>query len=408
MFTGIIESTAKILAKTDTGLTIARPVIFDDLKIGCSIAVSGACLSVTAFDNESMSFDVVPTTFSKTKIGSLKVGDSVNLERAMKADGRFDGHIVMGHSEGVGIVVVAPEPAPTPTPTPGPSPWPSIAYAMSGKQGEGSSVLTQFDQLRGRVWKGTSDNKRSSHTIVEHARDMRRVPTPAEKKLWDALKESKIDGVRFRRQHPVGNYILDFYADAFKLAVEVDGEIHNDPALKEYESHRTEDLNSRGISVMRFSNTDVFECLKDVLSAIRAFGRAPLTRPTEDERSEDEVPGEGPGVGANATGRSMHKSSTSNPAGDGGLETGSGLEANAALLTVQIPSRLMKFIVLHGSITLDGVALTVAGLKGSEVTVAVIPHTLAHTTLGSITKGDTLNVESDIVGKYILKAHGNE
>ncbi len=179
MFTGIIESTARILDKTDSGLTVERPEIFDDLKIGCSIAVSGACLSIVAFDKKSMTFDVVPTTFSKTKLGSLRVGDLVNLERAMKADGRFDGHIVMGHSEGVGIVVVALESAPTPGPSP---------RLLREQRGEGRSVLTQFDQLRGRVWQGTSERKYSPHGFVERARAMRRAPTEAEKRLWQELR----------------------------------------------------------------------------------------------------------------------------------------------------------------------------------------------------------------------------
>lgn len=185
MFTGIIESTAKILQKTDSGLVLARPAIFDDLKIGCSIAVSGACLSVTAFDDASMSFDVVPTTFQKTKLGSLNVGDIVNLERAIPAHGRLEGHIVLGHCEGV-------------------------AKVLSFEKG---------------------------------------------------------------------------------------------------------------------------------------------------------------------------------------------------ILTVSVPEYLTPYIVLHGSITLDGVALTVSNIQGMTVTVAIIPHTQANTTLGFLVPGVTVNVESDIVGKYILKAH---
>ena len=187
MFTGIIESTAEILKKTSSGLVIARPKIFDDLKIGCSIAVSGACLSVTKFDATSMSFDVVPTTFEKTKLGSLTKGDYVNLERALPAHGRLEGHIVLGHCEGV------------------------------------------------------------------------------------------------------------------------------------------------------------------------------------------------------ATVRSFEKN----------------------MLTVAVPQGLTPYIVLHGSITLDGVALTVAELRDSDVTVALIPHTISLTTFASLRRGDALNVETDIVGKYILKAHGH-
>ena len=188
MFTGIIEATAKILQKSDSGFVIARPAIFDDLKVGCSIAVSGVCLSVTAFDATSMSFDVIRATWQKTKLGGLNVGDNVNLERAMPANGRFEGHIVQGHCDAAAPVV----------------------SVVSGKE----------------------------------------------------------------------------------------------PSI-----------------------------------------------------------------------------------------------------TVDVPRKLLVFIVLHGSVTVDGVALTVSALQEGHMTVSLIPHTLQITTLGSLRKGDRVNLETDILGKYILSAH---
>lgn len=104
MFTGIVETTAKILDRSDSGLVLERPKTFDDIKIGSSIAISGTCLTVTSFDSPSMSFDVVPETWSRTKLGMLKTGNLVNLERALSANGRFEGHIVQGHIEGVATV----------------------------------------------------------------------------------------------------------------------------------------------------------------------------------------------------------------------------------------------------------------------------------------------------------------
>ncbi len=104
MFTGIVESTAKIIAKTASELTLERPKSFDDLKEGSSVSVSGACLSVIRFDASSMTFQVIPETWSKTKLRQLREGDPVNLERAMRADQRLDGHIVQGHVEGVAVV----------------------------------------------------------------------------------------------------------------------------------------------------------------------------------------------------------------------------------------------------------------------------------------------------------------
>lgn len=104
MFTGIVETTAKILTKSDSGLIVERPAMFDDIAIGSSISVGGICLSVVEFDDTSMRFDVVPETFAKTNLGGLMTGDYVNLERALRADGRFEGHVVQGHIEGTADV----------------------------------------------------------------------------------------------------------------------------------------------------------------------------------------------------------------------------------------------------------------------------------------------------------------
>lgn len=104
MFTGIVEATATILEQHGSSLVLGRPRQFDDIAIGSSIAVAGVCLSVTKFDERSMSFDVIPTTLKKTKLGMLKPGDAVNVERAMSASGRFDGHVVQGHCDAVSLV----------------------------------------------------------------------------------------------------------------------------------------------------------------------------------------------------------------------------------------------------------------------------------------------------------------
>lgn len=100
MFTGIIEATASVVESTNGRLIVERPAVFDDIKLGSSIAVSGVCLSIVEFDDRSMRFDVVDETLRKTTIGDLKVGDLVNVERSLKASDRFEGHIVQGHVEG--------------------------------------------------------------------------------------------------------------------------------------------------------------------------------------------------------------------------------------------------------------------------------------------------------------------
>lgn len=105
MFTGIIEATATVVQRTVQALSVTRPLQFDDLKLGSSVAVCGVCLSVIELDDRALTFNVIPTTWRKTTLGRLTAGDHVNLERALLASGRFDGHIVQGHCEGVGRIV---------------------------------------------------------------------------------------------------------------------------------------------------------------------------------------------------------------------------------------------------------------------------------------------------------------
>ena len=101
MFTGIIEEigTIKSLAKgpKSAKIEVACSHCQKDLSIGESIAVNGACLTVTRFDQKSFTADIMAETLDRTTLGELKAGDSVNLERALPATGRFNGHMVQGH-----------------------------------------------------------------------------------------------------------------------------------------------------------------------------------------------------------------------------------------------------------------------------------------------------------------------
>ena len=89
--------------------------------------------------------------------------------------------------------------------------------------------------------------------IRERARRLRRRLTRSEARLWNWLRDRKFSGFKFRRQHPVGRYVLDFYCRALKLAIEVDGSQHR-IALVEYDSARTIELKTYGISVLRIPN----------------------------------------------------------------------------------------------------------------------------------------------------------
>ncbi|WP_254820985.1 riboflavin synthase [Haloglomus halophilum] len=107
MFTGIVAETGEILAREATveGLRMRVAASFaDELAHGESIAVSGACLTVEAHDDESFELFCSEETIERTYLGSLAVGDVVNLERALPADGRFDGHFVQGHVDGTARV----------------------------------------------------------------------------------------------------------------------------------------------------------------------------------------------------------------------------------------------------------------------------------------------------------------
>jgi len=105
MFTGIIEERAIVQESGDNRLTLSRPESFQDIAIGSSIAVAGVCLSVVALNDRSMTFDVIGETLQRSTLGTLRKGESVNLERAMRADDRFEGHMVQGHVEGTGEIL---------------------------------------------------------------------------------------------------------------------------------------------------------------------------------------------------------------------------------------------------------------------------------------------------------------
>ena len=108
MFTGIIEEVGVIdsikKGTRSSKLWISGEKIFEDLKLGDSVAVNGVCLTVAHFKGKIFEADIMSETLSRSSLGNLKVGSSVNLERAMAANGRFGGHIVSGHIDGVGSI----------------------------------------------------------------------------------------------------------------------------------------------------------------------------------------------------------------------------------------------------------------------------------------------------------------
>ena len=99
---------------------------------------------------------------------------------------------------------------------------------------------------------------------------MRRRPTEAEKKLWSRLRNRQLVGVKFRRQHLIGHFVIDFYCHEARLAIEVDGDNHAEEYQAAYDNLRTAELESHGVRVLRFWNNEVLNNIEGVLDAILA------------------------------------------------------------------------------------------------------------------------------------------
>lgn len=104
--------------------------------------------------------------------------------------------------------------------------------------------------------------------LKSRRKELRNNSTSAERMLWSILQHSNLGGYKFRRQHSVGSYILDFYCPSDKLAVELDGDSHFTDEAIEYDRERTAYLNALNIKVLRFMNTDVYDNLNVVCERI--------------------------------------------------------------------------------------------------------------------------------------------
>ena len=131
---------------------------------------------------------------------------------------------------------------------------------------------------------------RGESKIRLRAKELRKKATPVEKILWEKLRNRQLHGLKFRRQHPLGTFIVDFYCPAQRLVIELDGDIHR---YKEAEDHaRNELLEVKGYKVIRFWNNEVEENLDKVLEAIKES--CDLPSPKLGRRA---CPGRSEGVG---------------------------------------------------------------------------------------------------------------
>ncbi len=110
MFTGIVEETGRVKTATAGKLVISTDTVTRGMRLGDSVSVNGVCLTVTDFNTNSFSVDIMPETLGITNLGRLRAGDRVNLERAVALGGQMGGHLVQGHIDGTGTVAaVTPE-----------------------------------------------------------------------------------------------------------------------------------------------------------------------------------------------------------------------------------------------------------------------------------------------------------
>ena len=121
--------------------------------------------------------------------------------------------------------------------------------------------------------KGIIRNQPVSSAKVKMSQQLRRNMTPAEREFWQMVRDRKMFGLKFRRQHPIGPYVVDFYCHGAKLAVEVDGMSHDDRASQD--NAKTKFLQQQGLRVLRVTNEDVMRELDAVTREIARLGGVP-------------------------------------------------------------------------------------------------------------------------------------
>ena len=105
--------------------------------------------------------------------------------------------------------------------------------------------------------------------LYQYGRELRQESTEAEKLMWAELRNKKLNGLKFRRQHPLDKFIVDFYCNERKLVIELDGGVHDEKINKEYDESRTAMLAGLNIIVLRFKNEEVINDMQGVLKKIR-------------------------------------------------------------------------------------------------------------------------------------------
>ena len=115
------------------------------------------------------------------------------------------------------------------------------------------------------MWKGASPK------IFSNAKDLRDKATKAEEIMWLELRNNKLEGYKFRRQHPLNIYIADFYCHKLKLVIEIDGGYHQTAEQKVLDATRTAAIEFQGLKVIRFTNEEVMQDIRNVLNKLKEY-----------------------------------------------------------------------------------------------------------------------------------------
>lgn len=147
---------------------------------------------------------------------------------------------------------------------------PSPPSPLSHAAGEGGRIAAP-DLSSRAAGEGGYELPRASRELIARARQLRREATTAESLLWELLRDRRLLGRKFRRQHPIGQFIADFFCDDARLIIEIDGAVHREPTQQERDRLREEILREHGFAILRFTNEQIFDRTEQVLQEIAAY-----------------------------------------------------------------------------------------------------------------------------------------
>ncbi|MFS8806470.1 DUF559 domain-containing protein, partial [Synechococcus sp. R6-10] len=147
---------------------------------------------------------------------------------------------------------------------------PSPPSPLSHAAGEGGRIAAP-DLSSRAAGEGGYELPKASQELIARARQLRREATTAESLLWELLRDRRLLGRKFRRQHPIGQFIADFFCDDARLIIEIDGAVHREPTQQERDRLREEILREHGFAMLRFTNEQIFDHTEQVLQEIAAY-----------------------------------------------------------------------------------------------------------------------------------------